>query len=66
MSLDLKMIKLLREETAMVDVFSIIKRFWIEYKYSTKFLNIIYKMIETDENKRVDFIDLENELNKNI
>ena len=66
MSLDLKMIKLLREETAMVDVFSIIKRFGIEYKYSTKFLNIIYKMIETDENKRVDFIDLENELNKNF
>ena len=66
MSLDLKMIKLLREETAMVDVLSIIKRFGIEYKYSEKFLNIIYKMIETDENKRVDFIDLENELNKNF
>jgi hypothetical protein len=65
MSLDLKMIKLLREETAMVDVFSIIKRFGIDNKYSPKFLNIIYKMIETDENKRVDFIDLENELNKN-
>ena len=66
MSLDLKMIKLLREETAMVDVLSIIKRFGIENKYSQKFLNIIYKMIETDENKRFDFIDLENELNKNF
>ena len=66
MSLDLKMIKLLREETAMVDVLSIIKRFGIDKKYNQKFLNIIYKMIETDENKRVDFVDLENELNKNF
>jgi len=66
MSLDLKMINLLREETAMVDILSIIKRFGIENKYSQKFLDIIYKMVETDENKRIDFIDLENELNKNF
>ena len=64
MSLDLRLIKNLREETAMFDVFSIMKRFGIENKYSPKFLNIIYKMIQTDENKRCDFIELNEEVNK--
>ena len=66
MSLDLRLIKCLREETAMVDVLSVITRFGIDKKYSEKFMNIIYKMIQTDENKRCDFIELNEELNKNF
>ena len=64
MSLDLKLIKCLREETSMHDVFSVITKFGIEKKYSEKFMNIIYKMIQTDENKRCDFIELNEEINK--
>ena len=64
MSLDLRLIKSLREETSMIDVLSIIKRFGIENKYSEKFMNIIYKMIQTDENKRCDFFELYEEINK--
>ena len=64
MSLDLRLIKSLREETSMIDVLSILKRFGIENMYSEKFLNIIYKMIQTDENKRFDFIELNEEINK--
>ncbi len=66
MSLDLRLIKSLREETSMIDVFSILKRFGIETKYSQEFMNIIYKMIQTDENKRCDFIELYEELNKHF
>ena len=64
MSLDLRLIKSLREETSMIDVFSILKRFGIETKYSQEFMNIIYKMIQIDENKRCDFLEL-NEMIKN-
>ena len=66
MSLDLRLIKCLREETSMIDVFAILKRFGIENKYSEKFMNIIYKMIQTDENKRCDFIELNEEINKSF
>ena len=66
MSLDLRLIKYVREETSMIDVFSIMTRFGIEKKYSEKFMNIIYKMIQTDENKRYDFIELNEELNNNF
>ena len=66
MSLDLRLIKSLREETSMIDVLSIMKRFGIENKYSEKFMNIIYKMIQTDENKRCDFFELYEEFNKNF
>ena len=66
MSLDLKMIKYLREETAMIDVLTIIKRFEIDNKFSEKFMSIIYKMIQTDENKRCDFLELNDMINKNL
>ena len=66
MSLDLRLIKSLRKETSMIDVFSILKRFGIETKYSQEFMNIIYKMIQTDENKRYDFYELSNDINKNF
>ena len=66
MSLDLGLIKCLREETCMIDVFSIMKRYEIDKKFSEKFMNIIYKMIQTDENKRCDFIELNEEINKSF
>ena len=64
MTLDLKIIKNLREETSMIDVDAILKKFEIDKKYSQKFLDIIYKMIQTDENKRYDFFELNEEINK--
>jgi serine/threonine protein kinase len=66
MSLDLRLIKNLREKTLIDDVILIIKQFGLESKYSTKFMSIIYKMIQTDENKRSDFIELNAEINKNF
>ena len=44
---DLKIIKNLREETSMIVVDAILKKFEIDKKYSQKFLDIIYKMIQT-------------------
>ena len=64
MSLDLRLIKSLREETSMIDVLAILKKFGIENMYSQRFMSIIYKMIQTDENKRFDFIELNEEINK--
>ena len=66
MSLDLRLIKNLREKTLIDDVILIIKQFGLESKYSPKFMSIIYKMIQTDENKRYDFIELNAEINKNF
>ena len=34
--------------------------------YSEKLMKLIFKMIEVDENKRYDFIELEKELNSNF
>ena len=66
MSLDLKLITSLREETSMFDVLSVMDKFGIENKFSKKFMNIIYKMIQTDENKRCDFLELKEEIDKNL
>jgi hypothetical protein len=64
MSLDLKIIKSIREKTSMNDIISIIKKFGLEDKYSNEFINVIYKMIQIDENKRYDFIELSQDINK--
>ena len=64
MSLDLQIIKSIREKTSMNDIISIIKKFGLENKYSNEFINVIYKMIEIDENKRCDFIELSQDINK--
>ena len=37
-----------------------------KYIYSDKLMQIIFKMIEIDENKRYDFIELEKDLNNNF
>ena len=64
MALDLKLIKSIREITSMNEIISIIKQFGLEDKYSNKFINIIYKMIQVDENKRCDFVELYQDINK--
>ena len=66
MSLDLKLLQNLRDKTLINDVILIIKKYGLENKYSNKFINIIYKMIQTDENKRCDFIELNDEINKSF
>ena len=66
MCLDLKIIKCIREEISMNNIMSIIKKFGLQNKYSDKFMNIVYKMIQIDENKRYDFVELNLELNKNF
>ena len=64
MNLNMKLIQKLREENNMINVIFIINKFGICSKYSEKLMNIIYNMIEIDENKRWDFIELFNEINK--
>jgi len=62
MNLNLKLIQDLREENNMKNTMLIMKKFKINERYSDKFMNIIYKMIQVDENKRYDFIELYNEI----
>ena len=64
MNLKMKIIQNLREENSMINVINIVKKFGLEGKYSDKFMNVIYKMIHVDENKRLDFIGLYDEINK--
>ena len=66
MALDIKLIKNIREESSMNDVILIIKNYGIDKRYSKQFMDIIYKMIQTDENKRYDFYELSNDINKNF
>ena len=66
MNLKMNIIQSLREENDMVCVANIVKKFGLNEKYSEKFMNIIYKMIHIDENKRLDFIELFDEINKNF
>ena len=64
MALDIKIIKNLREENSMNDVNLIIKKYEIDKRYSENFMNVIYKMIQTDENKRYDFFELNDNIKK--
>ena len=63
MNLNMKLIQSLREENNMKNVINIVKKFGLDKKYSNKFMNIIYKMIQIDENKRMDFVELYKEVN---
>ena len=62
MSLDIKLIKNIREKNSMGDVISIINKYEMNNRYSDKFMNLIYKMIQLDENKRYDFFELNEEI----
>ena len=64
MILNIKVINHIREESSMIDVMNIINKYNLEKRYSDKFLKIIYKMIQNDENKRFDFYELYDEINK--
>ena len=64
MALDIKIIKNIREENTMNDVKLIIKKYEIDKRYSENFMNVIYKMIQTDENKRYDFFELNDNIKK--
>ena len=64
MNLNMKIIQNLREEYNMKNVVNIVKKYELDKKYSENFLSIIYNMIEIDENKRWDFVELYDEINK--
>ena len=63
MGLNLKIIENIRELKNMKIIISSIHKDLPKKLYSDKLLKIIFKMIEVDENKRCDFIELEKELN---
>ena len=63
MGLNLKIIENIRELKNMKIIISSIQKDMPKKLYSDKLLKIIFKMIEVDENKRCDFIELEKELN---
>jgi len=66
MNLNMKLIQNLREENNMKNVVNVVKKFGLDKRYSEKFMSIIYNMIQIDENKRWDFIELNDEVNKNF
>ena len=66
MSLDIKLIKKIREENCMDNIISSINKYDINNRYSEKLMNIIYKMIQIDESKRCDFIELNEEIKNNF
>ena len=68
MQLNLRIIENIRELNNMkIIINSIHKDMSIGKKnYSEKLMKLIFKMIEVDENKRYDFIELEKELNSNF
>ena len=63
--LNLKVLETLRELTTMRSIISSINKH-IMNKYSDKLMNIIYKMIDPNEDERFDFEDLSMELSKNF
>ena len=68
MNLNLNIIENIREFKNMKIIINSINRDLESGKciYSDKLMQIIFKMIETDENKRYDFIELEKELSDNF
>ena len=64
--LNLKVLESLRELTTMRSIKSCVNKYLVNHQYSDKFMNIIYKMIEPNEDQRLDFEDLLEELGKNF
>ena len=62
MNLNLRVIENIRELNNMKIIINSIKKDMGKRIYSEKLMKVIYKMIEIDENKRYDFIELEKEL----
>ena len=66
MNLNLRVIENIRELNNMKIIINSIQKDMGKRIYSEKLMKIIYKMIEIDENKRYDFIELEKDLNSNF
>ena len=70
MQLNLRIIENIRELNNMKIIINSINKDMgsslAKKKYSEKLMKLIFKMIEVDENKRYDFIELEKELNNNF
>ena len=64
--LNLKVLESIRELTTIRSVISSVNKYIMKNKYSDKLMNIIYKMIEPNEDDRFDFEDLSIELDKDF
>ena len=64
MCLNINLLDELRELTTMKAINNCINKFLISNNYSKKLINLVYKMIEPNEDLRFDFEDLANELKK--
>ena len=64
--LNLKVLESLRELTTMRSIKSCVNKYLVNHQYSDKLMDIIYKMIEPNEDQRLDFEDLLEELDKNF
>ena len=62
--LNLKVLETVRELTTMRSIRTTVNKYIIKNKYSDKLMNIIYKMIDPNEDERYDFEDLSIELNE--
>ena len=62
MCLNLNALDALRELTTMKSIINCINKFLIPNTFSQKLINLLYKMIEPNEDLRYDFEDLSNEL----
>ena len=60
--LNLKVLEYIREMNNMNNIKNIVNKFIDRNKYSDKLINIIYQMIDLDENKRFDFEEMEKQL----
>ena len=64
--LNLKVLEAVRELTTMRSIITSINKYIAKNKYSDKLMNLIYKMIDPNEDQRFDFEDLSIELDKNF
>ena len=64
MCLNLKVLEVVRDLSTMKTIIANINKYIVKNKYSDKLINLIYKMIDPDEDSRFDFEDLSLELEK--
>ena len=64
--LDLKILENIRELTTIKTVMNAVNKFHVKNRYSENLMKMLFKMIEPNENKRYDFEELNNDLNKNF
>ena len=60
--LNLKVLEYIREMNNMKNIKNMVNKFIDRNKYSDKLINVIYQMIDLDENKRFDFEEMEKAL----